>query len=50
MRAPRTYLVPSTMRAMRVLEFLAHSKRPLAQTPKSRGLRQPEGRCGKIGL
>jgi len=42
MATQRTYLVPSTMRAMRVLEFLAHSKRGASVSNVSRGLALPK--------
>ena len=42
MSAQRTYLVPSTMRAMRVLEFLAHSKRGASVSNVSRSLALPK--------
>ena len=42
MATQRTYLVPSTMRAMRVLEFLAHSKRGASVSNISRSLALPK--------
>jgi len=42
MATQRTYLVPSTMRAMRVLEFLAHSKRGASVSNVSRSLALPK--------
>jgi DNA-binding IclR family transcriptional regulator len=42
MCAQRTYLVPSTMRAMRVLEFLARSKRGASVSNVSRSLALPK--------
>ena len=42
MGTQRTYLVPSTMRAMRVLEFLAHSKRGASISDVSRNLALPK--------
>ena len=42
MSTQRTYLVPSTMRAMRVLEFLARSKRGASLSSVSRGLALPK--------
>jgi DNA-binding IclR family transcriptional regulator len=42
MGTQRTYLVPSTMRTMRVLEFLAHSKRGASVSNVSRNLALPK--------
>lgn len=42
MSTQRTYLVPSTMRAMRVLEFLARSKRGASLSSVSRSLALPK--------
>ena len=42
MPTQRTYLVPSTMRAMRVLEYLAHSKRGASVSSISRSLAPPK--------
>ncbi len=42
MATQRTYLVPSTLRAMRVLEFLAHSKRGASVSKISRSLALPK--------
>jgi len=42
MSVPTTYVVPSTMRAMRVLEFLAHSTRGASVSGVSRSLALPK--------
>jgi len=48
MSSQRTYPVPPTMRAMRVLEFLARSKRGASVSNVSRGLALPKSTVGDL--